>query len=183
MYYPAILFGPRLGQLVVIEGKEYIRIDSGVHFPVALLARKVHLFEGARVRTKHPQWGAATWDKPLDIGRVCHAVWYPDQREVRGLLEIYDPSWQRHVESVRFAGQPVGLSPRFYNIDQGPEGAKLVRDIREVLSLDLVNEPYSGARLLSPGEGIDIVLAKEAERLEKARAPVGYFKPLEVHHG
>lgn len=154
--YPAVLFGPKDGQLREIGGLRVIQSDDGIHYPVDLVARSAHLFEGKPVYDKHRQFGQGPMNRPMKVGRVLYSVWDSRRCEMRGFLDIVNPHWQRYLEALASDELP-GLSPVFYNIRRGPPGAQLVERIREVQSMDISQEPLSGARVLSTAEGIDVM--------------------------
>ena len=74
-YHGAVLFGPRdESQLVTLgDSLECIRIESGLYYPVNLLADAARLFEGVTVRSNHSAYGQGFLDRPLPIGKVLEA--------------------------------------------------------------------------------------------------------------
>jgi hypothetical protein len=145
-FVPAVLFGPKKGQLIRLDGHEFIRIKDGRYYPTRLLESKVHLFDGVKVMTGHPEFAQPSYNRPLRIGRVLQPKWYARTREIRGILELTSPPYQRVVE----AGGRLGLSPLFYEVPDGP----LITDIIKILSVDVVEEPYSGGRVLPITEAL-----------------------------
>lgn len=152
--FPAVLFGPPEGQTLDLAGVEMIRTLNGVHYPCSLVSERVHLFADKPIYDQHHTYRHG---EPQKIGRVFRAWWDPKRCEVRGIIEVTNPAYQQHLESLSPADLP-GLSPVFVNIKRGPPGASLVEQIRAIRSIDLTDEPYSGGRLLGPDAVVECIL-------------------------